>query len=121
MGTPSSDGTLSQTFSTTPGTSYIFSFYFSAGGDNPSDFSALWDGISLVTLSNPNTGSVYDQFAYSVIGTGSDTIQFKFRDDSWYMLLDDVTVIPGPVPEPGTMGLLFAGFGALAVVRHRRA
>ena len=119
MGTPTADGTLSQVVSTTPGRPYIFSFYFAADGDNSSDFSALWDGVPLVSLTDPNTLSGYEQLAYPVVGTGSDTIQFKFRDDAWYMSLDDVVVTPGPVPEPGTMEMLFAALGTLALIRRR--
>src|ERR1039457_695701 len=70
------DGTLSQTFSDTPGQHYTFSFWFASVGDNPSDFSASWDGTSVLSLTNPNTGANWTEFSFSETGTGSDTISF---------------------------------------------
>src|SRR5208282_3806188 len=40
LGPVSSDGTLSQSFATTAGTQYTFSFWIASVGDDPSDFSA---------------------------------------------------------------------------------
>jgi len=123
MGPVGSDGTLSQTLSTTNGEKYTVSFYFASVGDSPSDFSALWDGSPLpgLPLTNPDTGSAYTQELFSVTGTGSDTLQFDFRDDPAYMALDDVVVVAStsPVPEPGTVGMLIAGLGAVILARRR--
>ena len=63
MGPVGSDGTLSQTFSDTAGQHYNFSFWFASVGDNPSDFSASWDGTSVLSLTNPNTGAAWSQFS----------------------------------------------------------
>ena len=53
-------------------------------------------------------------------GTGTDTLQFDFRDDPAYMALDDVVVATtSPVPEPGTVGMLIAGLGAVILARRR--
>lgn len=119
MGPVGSDGSLSQTLSTSSGATYTFSFYLGSVGDSPSDFTALWDGSPLLSLTNPNTGAAYTQFSYSVSGTGSDTLQFNFRDNPEYMALDDVVVVSA-VPEPGTMGMLFGGLGLVLVGLRRR-
>ena len=47
LGPVGSDATLSQTFSDGVGQHYTFSFWFASVGDNPSDFSASWDGTPL--------------------------------------------------------------------------
>src|ERR1035437_5299717 len=80
LGPVGGDGTLSQTFSDTAGQHYTFSFWFASVGDNPSDFSASWDGISVLSLTNPNTGANWSEFSFDVVGTGSDTISFAERD-----------------------------------------
>jgi len=122
LGPVGSDATLSQTLSTNPGQQYSLSFYFASVGDDPSDFSALWDGTPLLATSDPNTGSTFTQFSYLVTAVGSDTIQFDFRDDPAYMALDDVVVVSSSsVPEPGTVGMLFAGLGAMVVALRRRS
>jgi hypothetical protein len=124
LGPVGSDGTLSQTFSDHAGQQYTFSFWFASVGDSPSDFSASWDGTSLVSLTNPNTGSNWTQMTYTATGTGSDTISFSFRDDPGYMGLDNVSVTQnssgGTVPEPSSFLLLGSGVLGLGGVIRRK-
>jgi hypothetical protein len=115
LGPVGSDGTLGQTFSDIAGAHYTFSFWFASVGDTPSDFSASWDGNTLLSLSNPNTGVNWTEFSYSVTGTGSDTIQFTFRDDPAYMALDNITVSQGTGTTPEPTSLLLLGSGLLTV------
>ncbi len=121
MGPVGSDGTLSQTISDTAGAHYTFSFWFNAVGDNPSDFSAYWNGTQLLSLTNPTTGGVWTQYSYSVTGTGSDTLSFAFRDDPAFMALDNVSVTPGgSTPEPSSILLLGTGVVALGGMARRK-
>ena len=53
LGPVGSPGTLSQTFSDQAGAQYTFSFYLAATGDHPSFFSAMWDGTTLLSLTDP--------------------------------------------------------------------
>ena len=122
MGPVGSDGTLSQTLTTNVGQHYTFSFWLNAVGDNPSHFAASWDGTALYDQRNPTTDNVWTQFSFDVVGTGSDTISFAFRDDPAYIALDNISVEPvqGGVPEPGSLFLMGSGLLGLGGVIRRK-
>ena len=124
FGPVSTPGTLSQSFSDSAGTQYTFSFWLASVGDNPSSFSASFDGQVELNLTNPNTGANWTQFSFSATGTGNDTISFSFRDDPGYIGLDNVSVVAqsgqGTVPEPSSFLLMGSGALALAGVIRRK-
>ena len=122
LGPVGSDGTLSQTFSTTAGAHYTFSFWMASVGDNPSDFSASWDGTQVYAQSNPNTGGVWTEFTFDEVGTGSDTVSFAFRDDPAYIALDNIDVeqSTGGVPEPSSLFLMGSGLLGLGGMIRRK-
>ncbi len=120
MGDVGADGTFGQTFSDNAGQHYTFSFWFASVGDNPSDFSASWDGTALLSLTNPNTGANWTEFSFDVVGTGSDTISFSERDDPEYMALDNVSVSPAATPEPSSLLLLGSGLLTVGGVIRRK-
>ena len=123
LGPVGSDGTLSQTLATINGAQYTVSFWFASVGDNPSDFSVSWDGTNLLSLTNPNTGANWTQFTFQVTGTGSDTLQFSFRDDPAWMALDNVSVTQNSgqsVPEPSSFLLLGTGVIGLGGIVRRK-
>jgi PEP-CTERM motif len=124
FGAVGSDGSISQTIADTAGAQYTFSFWFNAVGDNPSDFSASWDGTQLLSLTNPTTGGVWTQFTFQVTGTGSDTITFAGRDDPAWMALDNVSLTQnsttGTTPEPSSFLLMGSGVLALGGAIRRK-
>jgi hypothetical protein len=118
LGPVGSDATLSQTFPDTSGETLAISFWLNAVGDDPSDFSATFDGTTLFSALDPSTGDVWEQFTFDVTGTGSDTLQFAFRDDPGWIALDNVSV--AAVPEPAAWALMLTGFAGLGLALRRR-
>ena len=72
----------------------------------PNDFSATWNGVSVFHQVDIQK-QPYTYYSYQVVGTGSDTVAFAFRDYYSYLKLDDVSVVP--TPEPSTLVLLTCG------------
>ena len=125
LGPAGSPGTLSQTFSDQAGAQYTFRFYLAAEGDHPSFFSAMWDGTTLLSLTDPSIfNHQWEQYSFTEIGTGHDSISFSFQDDPGYMALDNVVVSStsgtGSTPEPGSFVLLGSGVLALGGIVRRK-
>jgi hypothetical protein len=124
LGPSGSDGTLAQQFATTVGNVYQVSFYMAGEGGEGSDFSALFNGTTLLATGDPAPQQFYTLYSFNVTATTSlSTLQFAFRNDSSFQLLDDVSVksLSGPlVPEPGTYALLFFGLAGLGAMSRRK-
>jgi len=118
LGPVGSDGILSQTFSDTLGQSLLVSFYFGSDGNTPNDFSATFDGGTLI--SGNNWSQPYMHYTYVVLGNASDTIEFTFRNDPGYQFLDNVSVTElTATPLPSTWTMLIAGFLGLGYFAYR--
>ena len=70
MGSVGSDGTLSQTIATTAGQTYTLSFWLQNEASGTNDFKAIWNGQTLLSLSNA-AQSGYTEYTYTVTATGS--------------------------------------------------
>jgi hypothetical protein len=117
-----SDNTLSQTVATTVGQQYTLSFYLLSDGATPNNFEATWDTTVLFPFTTDIPAHPYQQYSYTVTGTGSDTVEFYALDNPGYFYLDDVS-LNSAVPEPtGVVALLgLCGMGLLGMVwRCRR-
>jgi hypothetical protein len=89
------DGSITQTIATTPGQHYTFSFWHTSDGLTPNDFSALFGGVPVYSVTNEGAHG-YVQETFDVVATGTSTdVQFKARNDLGYDYLDDVSVTAG--------------------------
>ena len=101
LGEPFQLGFLSQTIPTTPGTMYQVSLWLNCDGSGPNEFQFKWNGTTVYDQANIAALSDWTNLQFSVTATGtSTTVQFGFRDDSEFLGLDDVSVVPVPVTLP---------------------
>jgi flagellin len=115
LGPVGSDGTLTQPITDMAGERLSFSFYLAGDGGTPNDFSASFDGATLLhVVDQPAQGWTF--YDFTVLGTGHDSVSFAFRDDPGYWGLDGVSITAdAPVPEPSAslgFGTGIAGFAA---------
>lgn len=93
-------GYLAQTLATTPGASYLLSFWLANSSSGATQrFQANWNGSTLYSLLNPPV-MAWTNLQFLVTATGASTLlQFAEENDPNYFGLDDVsvTVIPPPV------------------------
>jgi len=121
LGPAGSNGTLSQSFSDTPGTTLRISFWLASNGGTLSDFSATYDGAALMHLADAGAMG-WTEYTDTVTGTGKDTLSFSFRDDQDYFALDNIVVGQVlPIPEPASYLLLPLGLVVLWRARARRS
>jgi hypothetical protein len=114
LGNVGFDGSVAQTLSTVAGQTYTFQFFLASDGGLPNDFTAQWDGTTLLALTN-TPATAYVPYTFTVTGTGSDTINFLERNDPSYWGLDDVSVVASTAtPEPSSLFGSFLLLGLLA-------
>jgi hypothetical protein len=102
LGPSGSLGFLSQTLTTVAGSSYLLSFWLdSPDGGNPNEFLVSWNGNTLFDAADlPAIGWTNLQFVVTATGTNT-VLQFGFRDDSTWLGLDDIRVVPAQPAIPG--------------------
>lgn len=106
--------TISETFATNPGESYVMTFWLGhRAADNANVFTVLWDGLPILNLVNAG-GFRYTAFTFieQAVGT-TTTLTFAGRDRLSFFLLDDVSVTSMETPEPATLFLFVAGILAM--------
>jgi VCBS repeat-containing protein len=108
----SSEETLSQAITTTPGQQYFISFDLVGDPEGVNaPFSVTWDGATL--LSTGNVGPGVHHYAFEVSGDpslSSTDLQFAYADDADGMILDSVNVSPatGPATESTAGSIAFS-------------
>jgi hypothetical protein len=121
-------GALSQTVATTPGTTYIVSFFLSNSGTGNSTFSATFGGQTVASLTNQSPFQ-YTMFSQQIT-VASTTAALTFmgeHGDSGPFELDDVSVVAEGAPAPVTGGgilsfaVILAGLTACRMRARRGA
>jgi hypothetical protein len=94
---------LSQTLPTRAGQAYLLSFWLQSAdlgsGTTPNQFIAQWNGSTLTNIVN---AGVFDwtNMRYVVVAAGASTVlEFTARNDPGTFALDDVGVVPIPLPS----------------------
>jgi hypothetical protein len=124
LGPVGSDSSLSQLVGDNS-TRYEISFYLENTGSSPNDFTALWNGVPLLSLVNADPFS-YTFYTFDVAGNsgaGSNLLEFDMRNDPAYWGLDDVSVVNvqgGTTPEPSSLLLLGSGLLTIGGVIRRK-
>jgi choice-of-anchor C domain-containing protein len=125
-------GSVSQTFDTSVGQSYLVDFWLAgntAGGSTvkseTTSATGAADQISTFDISGHSTGSMgWTEYNYTFTATSaSTTLTFASDEQNAYgPALDDVSVTAtGGVPEPTAWALMLVGFGGLgAMIRRSR-
>jgi hypothetical protein len=120
----SSVDSISQTVQTDVGANYVLDFWLRQDGNgNDNSFTASWNGVPLLSLTNADTFG-WTEFKYEFVGAATtSTLTFSGRNRSSFFLLDDVTLVDPPgTPEPSAVvGLLgMGGVGLAGLVWRRR-
>jgi len=82
LGPVGTDGWISQSFTDTAGAPYRICFVMNSVGDDPSDFTAFWDGTEIFAQTDPNTNGVWTKYEFDLTGTGYDSLTFYFRSEA---------------------------------------
>ncbi len=112
---------ISQTLATSPGSTYVISFFLA--NDNPTDelgnaFAVRWDGTTVFSLVDPQATFGYSQRVLTLTAASSSTVlAFDGRNDSYSWYLDNVTITDAP--EPASLLLTGLGLAAVAAASKR--
>ncbi len=99
------------------GLAWDLSFAFQPDGGNPSSFTVLFGGQTLLSLIDPPADGFTLYHFNGITSAANMTLAFNFFDEAGFLFMDDVALT---VPEPGTMGLLGAGLVSMFFLRRRK-
>ena len=100
LGSTGADGTISQVLQTSAGQQYTLTFWLENLGSGTNDFTAKWNGATLVSLANVSAQG-YTEYTYNVVATGStSTLEFDARQDPSHWSLDNISVTASETLPP---------------------
>jgi hypothetical protein len=117
--------TLSQSFNDAVGDTCNVTFWAAYGGGVGGDANAFLTvsvGSSGSTV-HDTIGQTFEQFSFSFVGTGHDTLTIagQTNPSSWFV--DDASVMgaaAGTVPELSTWAMMLAGFAGIGLLGYRK-
>lgn len=113
-------GSLSQVLSTTAGSLYNLSFFLANDVTGTNAFQVFWNGVSVLNLTSVGVQPYTSYSLTNLAATGtSTTLEFRYRHDTDFFRLDDVTA--NVVPEPSTISFAVLGIGLFGAISYRRA
>lgn len=122
FGPTGTSGFISQTLATVSGQSYDLSYWLSNLGSPPNSFEALWNGNTVLMLTD-QTEFGYTLYTAVVQATSaSSTVSFGFRHDPSFWAFDDASVeaqSTGTVPDAGS-SIVMLGVALLGLAGIRR-
>jgi hypothetical protein len=107
-------GTLSQSITTTVGSTYLVTFFLMNNDGPHNTFLATFGGQTVLSLTDSSAFG-YTQYSAQIKATSnSSVLAFSAEQDPGFFYLDDVLVEPAPAPVTGgglvSLGVLLAGF-----------
>jgi hypothetical protein len=95
---------LSQPLATSANQLYVLSYYLqNANGATPNQFQVQWNTNTTsanIIFNQTDMGTfAYDNYQFVVAASGPTTLKFGFRNDVDFFCLDNVSVMPVPVPS----------------------
>jgi hypothetical protein len=118
-GSVGSDLIMSQTFTDIAGDAYTATGWVYGFGGDPSDFGISVGGSSIFLSPYPPSG--WTEYTVVFVGSGSDTLTIRNRNDPSYQLLDNFAIINSTIPEASTWAMMMIGFAGLGFAGYRSA
>lgn len=122
-GSSTDSGAFSKALTLTGGTTYTASFQLAGSQRNFTESVNVAFGTTTSSYTYARfTGFTTSLLSFTPTSTGSYSLTFNEPGASNLegLLLDNVSVVALPVPEPSTYGLLLAGLAAVGYVARRR-